>query len=65
MKYIYIISNTVGEFKSRDSCYCTSMDEVKECIQKCSDWYRSNGTGTVYRIELNNPKAKRELIAEY
>ncbi|MBQ8806601.1 MAG: hypothetical protein IJZ68_09185 [Bacteroidaceae bacterium] len=48
--YIYIIENTVNERSSREQGYFLSLGDAVDAIKKCCDWYRSNGTGKIYRI---------------
>lgn len=48
--YIYIIENTVNERGSSEQGYFLSLGDAVDAIKKCCDWYRSNGTGKIYRI---------------
>lgn len=48
--YIYIIENTVNEYGSSEQGYFLSLGDAVDAIKKCCDWYRSNGTGKIYRI---------------
>ena len=48
--YIYIIENTVNEYGSSEQGYFLSLGDAVDAIKQCCDWYRSNGTGKIYRI---------------
>ena len=48
--YIYIIENTVNEYGSSEQGYSLSLGDAVDAIKQCCDWYRSNGTGKIYRI---------------
>ena len=52
MKEIFYIENSISE---RNSCirgYFSNLDDAKEALKDCNDWYRSKGTGRIYRIEF-------------
>lgn len=64
MTGIYYIENTIDEYRSVISGYFKTLNEAEESIKTCSDWYRSNGTGTIYFVEFGlNTKPK--LIKRY
>lgn len=48
MKGFYYIENTVHEWDSRPSIYTETLEEAKEAIKGCSDWYCDRGTGKIY-----------------
>ena len=48
MKGFYYIENTVNEQRSMPTAYFDTLDEAKEGIKHCADWYCCNGTGTIY-----------------
>ena len=48
MKGFYYIENSVDEYRSRPSAFFESLDEAKEAIRYFADWYRPNGTGSIY-----------------
>lgn len=52
MNGVYYIKNTVSEYNSVINCYFKTLDEAKEALKKCCDWYRPNGTGRIYWIEF-------------
>lgn len=49
--YIYVIVNTVNEWSHDDKGYFLSFGDAVDAIKKCCDWYRSNGTGKIYRMK--------------
>ena len=61
MDGIYYIENTVDERKSSISGYFESLDEAKEALKECSDWFRPKGTGCIYfkKFGLNQ---NRQLV---
>ena len=48
MKGFYYIQNTVDEWHSSPSVYANSLEEAKEAIKYCGDWYCSRGTGKIF-----------------
>lgn len=59
--FIYIIENTINEYGSSEQGYFLSLGDAVDAIKKCCDWYRSNGTGKIYRItpglrNFDNPR---------
>ena len=48
MKGFYYIKNTINEQFSTPTAYFNTLDEAKEGIKYCADWYCSNGTGIIY-----------------
>ena len=52
MKGIYFIVNTIDEIHTRISGYFMTEDEAREGIKNCADWFRPNGTGTIYFQEF-------------
>lgn len=63
-EYIYVIKNTVNEWNSETKGYFSSLDKAKEALKECCDWYRSKGTGKIYRIRLNALRVAPELVYE-
>ena len=47
MKGIYYIENTVNEWNTAIVGYFETLEEAKEALKECNDWYRPNGTGTI------------------
>lgn len=53
----YDLENTIDEIHTEINYSSTDLDEVKENMDRFGDWYRDNGTGTIYRnlvIKNNN-----------
>lgn len=48
MKGFYYIQNSISEFTSVPSVYTGTLEEAKEAIKYCGDWYRPRGTGEIY-----------------
>lgn len=48
MDGIYYIENTTDERRSSISGYFESLDEAKEALKECSDWFCPKGTGRIY-----------------
>jgi hypothetical protein len=61
MKGIYFIENTVDEWHTRIAGYFLSLEEAKEALKECSDWYRSKGTGTIYFKEFGLGKTTKKV----
>lgn len=59
MNGVYYIKNTVSETRQDITGYFQTLDEAKNALKKCSDWYRPRGTGRIYWIEFGlNKRAK-------
>ena len=59
MDKIYYIENTIDEIHTKITGYFKSFDEAKEALKECSNWYRPEGTGSIYEVEFglgNRPK---------
>lgn len=53
-QYIYYIVNEVDERGRREiTGYFSTLENAMEELQHRGDWYRSNGTGQIYRAELD------------
>ena len=48
MKGFYYIKNTVDEYRSEPSVYTETLEEAKEAIKYCGDWYCPMGTGKIF-----------------
>ena len=56
--YIYVIENACNERGDTSSSgYFFSLGDAVDAIKTCSDWYRSKGTGKIYRYEPGAHKA--------
>lgn len=52
----YYIENTVDEHNSDITVYCKTLDEAKERLKTCRDWYGEMGTGRIYEVKFGkNP----------
>ena len=48
MKGFYYIENYVNEMDKEPTIYTETLEEAKEAINGCSDWYCDRGTGKIY-----------------
>lgn len=55
---LFYIKNTIDERSSQISGYFSTLEKALEALKDCCDWYRSNGTGEIYKINVDelNPK---------
>lgn len=60
--YIYYIENTVNEYNTRITRYCSSLEEAKRELQDCCDWYDNNGTGRIYAVRLDTCATPRPKL---
>lgn len=60
---IFYIENTVDEYRTAISGYFTSLDDAKDALKDCADWWRPNGTGRIYFREFGLNK-NRVLVYE-
>lgn len=44
---VYYIENTIDEYRTKITCFCKTLDDARNCIKECSDWFRPKGTGTI------------------
>jgi hypothetical protein len=61
MKKIYYIECTTSETRSAIKGYFETLEEAKEALKSCSNWYGPNNTGKIYSKELGL-NGKLELI---
>ena len=52
MNGVYYIKNTVSETCQDVTGYFKTLDEAKNALNKCGDWYRHRGTGRIYWIKF-------------
>ena len=52
MKKIYYIECTTSEFSSAIKGYFETLDEAKEALKSCSNWYVPDNTGKIYSKEF-------------
>lgn len=48
----YYIENTVDETDSDITAYCKTLDDAKERLKTCRDWYGEMGTGRIYEVKF-------------
>lgn len=60
---IYYIENTVDEHNTQINGYFRTLDEAKEGLKDCCDWYRPKGTGRIYMVAFGL-HSKPELVYE-
>lgn len=60
---IYYIVNTINERDTQVSGYFTSLEDAKETLKECNDWYRDHGTGRIYKIHTGLGR-RPELVFE-
>lgn len=65
MGKIFYIKNTVDEIHTSISGYFETIDDAKEGLKDCSDWFRPKGTGRIYSVEFGlnkEPKLEYENL---
>ena len=70
MKGFYYIENSVNEFNSSQTAFFDTLEDAKEAMKYCGDWYRPMGTGKIYfqptEFEVitltTTPYGKKELV---
>lgn len=65
MDRIFYIKNTIDEWHTSISGYFKTLDDAKEGLKDCADWFRPKGTGKIYSIGFGldkNPKLEYESI---
>ncbi len=48
----YYIENTVDECHTEITAYCKTLNEAKERLKTCRDWYGEMGTGRIYEVKF-------------
>lgn len=61
---LYYIKNTVNECDSRIQGYFSTLDKAQEALKDCCDWYRSKGTGKIYRVDMDTLDPDPVLVCE-
>ena len=51
-KGIYYIENAIDERAVSNTAYFETLEEAKEAIKDCADWWCPNGTGRIYFREF-------------
>lgn len=49
---IFYIQNTIDEYHTAITAYFPTKDEAMKGLEKCSDWFNHDGTGTIYYQEF-------------
>ena len=63
MKKIYYIECTTDEYQSEIQGYFETLEEAKEALKSCSNWFCPDNTGKIYSQELGL-NGKLELIID-
>ena len=61
MKKIYYIECTTDEYHSEIQGYFETLEEAKEALKSCSNWFCPDNTGKIYSKEFGL-NGKTELI---
>ena len=61
MNGYYYIENTVDEYSCREQGSFETLDQAIEALAECNDWWRPNGTGTIYFQEFGLHKPAKEV----
>lgn len=61
MKKIYYIECTTSETRSAIKGYFATLEDAKEALKSCSNWYCPDNTGKIYSQEFGL-NGKSELI---
>ena len=62
---IYCIKNTVNEYHETITRFCSTLEEAKNELKGCNDWYDKQGTGKIYKVKLDtNFEPRYELMFE-
>jgi len=62
MKGIYFIKNSVNEYHSSISGYFETKEDAIKALEHCADWFRPNGTGTIYFQEFGIKGKCEEIL---
>jgi hypothetical protein len=62
MKGFYYIENTVNEYRSEPSVYTETLEEAKEAMKYCDDWYGGKGTGKIFFQPLEFEVEERSYV---
>ena len=62
MKGFYYIENSVNEYHNEPSIYTETLEEAKEEIKGCSNWYRDRGTGNIFFQPLEFVVEERSYV---
>jgi hypothetical protein len=62
MKGFYYIENSVNEYQSEQTIYTETLEEAKEAIKGCSNWYCDRGTGNIFFQPLEFVVEERSYV---
>lgn len=62
---IYFIENTINEIATAVKGYFPTLDDAKEALKECSNWYRPKGTGYIYFREFGLNKPNKLVYKKY
>lgn len=63
---IFVIRNTVDERHSASQGFFKTIEEAREAITKCCDWFRDYGTGEIWFYKFGLwEKNYRVLVEKY
>ena len=63
MKKIYYIECTTSETRSAIKGYFETLEDAKQALKSCSNWFGPNNTGKIYSKELGL-NGKLELVID-
>ena len=63
MKKIYYIECTVSETRSSIQGYFATLEDAKQALKSCCNWWAPNNTGKIYSQEFGL-NGKVELIID-
>ena len=65
MDKIYYIETSDNEWSSSIKGYYSTLEKAKAAMKNFSNWYRPNGTGQIYELELDTNKCPVLVYDKY
>ena len=65
MEKIYLIENTVDEYRTKVSGYFKTYDEAYEALKECSDWWMPKGSGQIYEVSFGLHAKRKKVYDSY
>lgn len=62
---IYFIENTINEIATTVKGYFSTLDDAKEALKECNNWFRPKGTGNIYFREFGLNKPNKLVYKKY
>lgn len=62
---IYFIENTINEIATVVNGYFPTLDDAKEGLKECNNWFRPKGTGSIYFKEFGLNKPSKLVYQKY